>query len=435
MSLRAPKVVEYDSLYERSAEREVVLLAAHVNTNGVQMRGHANGKVKASHLGVRGHEEEGKGHVGGRGVMALEHEGVDLLADVAVAENLAVLGGLDQQVEEGEATLLADELVLLAQILAGILGLVGLVDGLALLDHLVGEPVEDVERLVEFPRGGVQGEGQVVPHPRGERALEDDVAGLEDALDVVAVRVLLGSHVAAHGALADDVQSTEGDGGEHVDGAVLALKSGELVLEDAGLLIHNHQEVLEDLEVERGSEHLPPGVPLASARGQEAQSQPGVHELVVRALGDVLVGAEDGLEARGPGEDHVGPVSEVELHDGPVGGDHVGEGLDELDSGDVEVEGVANQGDGRRAGDLGHGLVVGGRGPGLLVVIHAEESEHCHHDHRHEGEGGVDGVRDEAVQLSQNDRRHRGGNVGFSFLGIYKKVSRLFLFQNESGEW
>ena len=75
------------------------------------------------------------------------------------------------------------------------------------------------------------------------------------------------------------------------------------------MLVHHVEEVLQDLEVEGGSEHLPPGssssstlspsssplpgVPLAAGADEEASPQPRQEKLVILALHSISFHSEE----------------------------------------------------------------------------------------------------------------------------------------------
>ena len=116
-------------------------------------------------------------------------------------------------------------------------------------------------------------------------SVEHDVAGAVDGPDVVAVAVLLRVDALAHRRLADDVQGAVGDQGEDVKLLGLAGEGlQDVVTELHTMLVHHVEEVLEDLEMEGGCQHLPPGVPLAASAGQEACPKPRKEKLIILSL-------------------------------------------------------------------------------------------------------------------------------------------------------
>lgn len=77
-------------------------------------------------IGMGAQQAQHEAGAGRGGVVALEHDGVHLLLDVGVGQIGAALGRLDHQVEEGEAALLADVvLVVVVQVVAQALGFGG----------------------------------------------------------------------------------------------------------------------------------------------------------------------------------------------------------------------------------------------------------------------------------------------------------------------
>ncbi len=116
-------------------------------------------------------------------------------------------------------------------------------------------------------------------------SVEHDVTSAVDGPDVVAVAVLLRVDTLAHRRLADDVQGAVGDQGEDVKLLGLAGEGlQDVVTELHTMLVHHVEEILEDLEVEGGCQHLPPGVPLAPSAGQEACPKPREKKLIILSL-------------------------------------------------------------------------------------------------------------------------------------------------------
>ena len=145
--------------------------------------------------------------------------------------------------------------------------------------------MENLQKPLELEAHRSEGEQQVIPQPGGALPLEHNVAGAVDGPDVVAVAVLLRVDALAHRRLANDVQGAVGDQGEDVKLLGLAGEGLEdVVTELHTMLVHHVEEILEDLEMEGGCQHLPPGVPLAASAGQEACPKPRPEEFVIFAL-------------------------------------------------------------------------------------------------------------------------------------------------------
>lgn len=66
----------------------------------------------------------------------------------------------------------------------------------------------------------------------------------------------------------------------------------QLIDELAGVLVHHFVKVLQDIEVEGRSDHLAAFMPLATRTGEQAQSQPGVHQIIGIRLGNQCLATE-----------------------------------------------------------------------------------------------------------------------------------------------